>query len=71
MAIPIYVLYRKENGKPIFLDWYGTPTLAHVKGDTVHGGDYKILPISVPDKATMRDVDIKARKEVSKLELKG
>lgn len=70
MAIAIYVLYKQEDGKPVFLDWYGTPTLAHEKSDTVHGGDYKILPISVPDKATMHDVDLKARKEVEKLGLR-
>jgi hypothetical protein len=67
MAIAIYVLYRVKEGQAEYLEWYGVPTLAHEKGNEVYGGDYKILPISVPDNAGWNDVIKKAKKEVSKL----
>jgi hypothetical protein len=69
MAIAIYVLYRVRENQPIYLEWFGTPTLAHEEGINKYAGDYKIHFISVPDTATMDSVEKKARKEISKLKV--
>jgi hypothetical protein len=67
MAIAIYVLYRVKEGQAEYLDFYGTPQLAHEMGNKVYQGDFKVWPISVPDNAGWNDVIKKAKKEVSKL----